>query len=188
MTNSKLLSSRGFTLMEMLIAISLSYIILGVITPSAKRIIDKHRISADINHTSALIRYARTLSISQIETIKLCPAINYSVCEKDWKSPLIVFVDTNNNNIRDEDEPLLGAGNALSKQHKMRGPKSPIKFYENGTNASPASLTLCPISNDNTLARAIYISLQGRTRLSKDHNNDGIHERVENTNLNCELI
>lgn len=188
MGTDKLLSSRGFTLMEMLIAIALSSVILGLITPSAKRIIDKHRISADINHTSALIRYARTLSISQVETIKLCPAHNHSVCDSDWKLPIIVFVDTNNNNVRDADEPLLAAGKALDKQHKMKGPKSAIKFFENGTNASPASLTLCPISNDNTLARAIYISLQGRTRLSKDHNNDGIHERIENTNLNCELI
>ena len=175
----------GFTLLEMLIAITIIYIVLGVITPSAKRIIDKHRISADINRTSALIRYARSLAITQIETIKLCPSSDHSQCSINWRLPIIVFVDTNNNNIRDKDESLMAAGRAIAKQHKMTGPKSPIKFYENGTNASPASLTLCPLSKDMTLARAIYISLQGRTRLSKDHNNDGIHERVKNINLIC---
>ena len=172
----------------MLIAVAIIYIVLGVVTPSAKRIIDKHRISADINRTSALIRYARSLAISQIETIKLCPSNDHSQCGINWTLPLIIFVDSNNNNIRDKDELLLAAGRAIAKQHNMIGPKSPIKFYENGTNASPASLTLCPTSNDNTLARAIYISLQGRTRLSTDHNNDGIHERVKNVNLDCESI
>lgn len=174
--------------MELLIVIAVTYIILGLITPSAVRIINKHRISADVNNTSALIRYARSLAISQVETIKVCPSDDHSKCELNWKLPLIVFADNNNNNIRDKDEPLLGATRAIAKQHKMRGPKLPIKFYETGLNASPASLTLCPISNDNTLARALYISLQGRIRLSKDHNNDDIHERVINVNLNCVLI
>jgi type IV fimbrial biogenesis protein FimT len=188
MTRHKRLLNEGFTLFEMLIVIAVSYIILGIVAPSAKRILDINRIAADINHTSALVRYARTLAISQIETIKLCPASDHSVCDRSWQLPIIVFADSNSNNIRDDDEPLLASGTAIAKHHKMSGPKSPITFRENGTNASPASITLCPVSNDSTLARAIYISLQGRTRLSQDYNNDGIHERVKNTNLNCDLI
>lgn len=185
MTGNKHKPYRGFTLVELLIAVATLYIVLGVVTPSAKRIIDKHRISADINRTNALVRYARTLAINQIETIKLCPSNDYSQCNEDWKLPLIVFIDLNHNNIRDKEEPLMAAGSAIARQHYMTGPKSPIKFYENGTNASPASLTLCPINKDNTLARAIYISLQGRTRLSVDYNNDGIHERIKNKNIVC---
>ena len=174
--------------MELLITLALSAIVFGVVAPSAKRIIDKHRISADINHASALIRFARTMAISQVETVKLCPSWDYSECGESWDKPFIIFTDRNNNNIRDNDEELMASGTAIAKQHKITGPRSPIKFYENGTHATPASLTLCPKSNDNTLARAIYISLQGRTRLSIDHNNDGIHERIEDTNLQCELM
>lgn len=188
MIRHKLSQYKGFTLLEMLIVIAISFIVLGIIAPSAKRILDVNRIAADINHTSALVRYARTLAISQIETIKLCPANDHSVCSKSWQLPLIVFADRNHNNIRDDDEPLLASGLTIAKHHKMSGPKSPITFRENGTNASPASITLCPTSNDNTLARAIYISLQGRMRLSKDYNDDGTHERIKNTNLNCESI
>lgn len=186
MTRFKLFTNKGFTLLEILIVIAMSYIVIGLVAPSAKRILDINRIAADINHTSALIRYARTLAISQIETIKLCPASDHSICNKSWQLPIIVFADNNNNNIRDEDELLLASGIAIADYHKMNGPKSPITFRENGTNASPASIILCPTNNDSTLARAIYISLQGRTRLSQDYNNDGIHERIRNSNLNCE--
>jgi type IV fimbrial biogenesis protein FimT len=175
----------GFTLLELLVSIALFYIVLGIAAPSAKRIIDVHKIAADINHTNAIIRYARTYAISHYQTSKVCPAFDHTTCSTDWAQPLIVFADSNSNNLRDADEPLLAARAALRSQHKMKGPKSPIQIYESGENASPASLTLCPVSNDNTLARALYVSLQGRIRLSIDHNKDGIHERVKRVNLVC---
>ncbi|MFT6269688.1 MAG: type IV fimbrial biogenesis protein FimT [Alphaproteobacteria bacterium] len=172
-------------MLELLVSIATLYVVLGFAAPSAKRIIDVHRIAADVNHTNAMIRYARTLAISQYQTTKICPASDHATCTTDWDKSLIVFVDMNSNNLRDIDEPLLAASSALSKQHKIKGPRSPIQFYENGENASPASLTICPKSNDNTLARALFVSLQGRIRLSIDHNQDGIHERIENVNLVC---
>jgi type IV fimbrial biogenesis protein FimT len=175
----------GFTLLELLVSIALLYVVLGIAIPSAKRMLDINKIAADINHTNAIIRFARTTAISQYQTIKICPAHNHVSCSTDWAAPLIVFADNNSNNVRDANEPLLAASSALRKQHKMKGPKSAIQFHESGENASPASLTLCPKTNDNTLARALYISLQGRIRLSVDYNNDGVHERVKKVKLVC---
>jgi type IV fimbrial biogenesis protein FimT len=175
----------GFTLLELLICIALSYVVIGIVAPSAMRIVDAHRIAADINHTNAIIRFARTYAISQFQTTKVCPASDHATCSRLWEQALIVFVDKNKNNIRDPNEALLAAGSAIFKQHKMKGPSSPIQFYESGDNASPASLVLCPKSNDVSLARALYVSLQGRVRLSVDHDDDGIHERVRRENLVC---
>ena len=181
----KVLLCRGFTLLELLIGLALIYILLALGAPSAKRIVDSHRIAADINHTSALLRFARTHAISQYETVKICPTTDYLNCSRDWRSPLIVFADVNSNNVLDENETLLAARSPLAKQHKMKGPVSPIRFFESGENASPASLIICPVSNDVTLARAIYVSLQGRIRISIDYNGDGIHERIKKTNISC---
>ena len=175
----------GFTLLELLVGMTLIYVVLGFAAPSAKRIVDSHRMAANINHTSALLRFARNHAISHYETTKVCPSIDFLECTKNWSDPLIVFTDINNNNVRDNNESLLSASSAAPKQHKIAGPKSAIRFFENGENASPASLVICPISNDITLARALYVSLQGRIRLSLDYNNDGIHERVEKVNLDC---
>jgi type IV fimbrial biogenesis protein FimT len=175
----------GFTLLELLISVGVLYVVLAIAAPSAKRILDKHRIAADINHTNALIRFTRNHAISTYQSTKICPSSDYAACSRNWQLPLIVFVDENRNNIRDTNEPMLAAGQALREQHKIKGPLSAITFYESGDNASPASLLLCPQSNDNSLARALYVSLQGRIRLSVDNNNDGIHERSRNVNLDC---
>lgn len=175
----------GFTLIELLICIGVLYTVISIAAPSAKRILDHHRIAADINRTNAMLRFARTNAISLHETIKLCPSNDYATCTKNWHHPLIVFADKNRNNFRDDNEILLGAGMAISTQHKMKGPKSAIVFYENGDNASPASLLLCPRSNDDTLARALYVSLQGHVRPSVDYNQDGIEERIKHVNLVC---
>lgn len=185
---SNTLSQRGVTLLELLVAIAVFYVVVFVAAPKAKRIIDTHKIAANINHINAIVRFARNHAISNYQTTKVCPSQNYSDCSGFWRNPMIVFVDTNNNNIRDEQEPLLAASDPLFQAHKLKGPRSPIKFYENGDNASPASLILCPTTNDNTLARSLYISLQGRIRLSIDHNGDGIHERTRNVNLDCSAI
>jgi type IV fimbrial biogenesis protein FimT len=183
--NRKTYYCKGFTLLELVTSITVLCVVLGIAAPSVKRIIDVHTIAADINQTNAMIRFTRTTAMSQYETTKICPAQDHSRCTKDWSQSLIVFVDNNNNNVRDSEEPLLAANVGVSKQHKMKGPRSAIRFYGSGENASPASLVLCPNSNDNTLARALYISLQGRIRQSKDYNDDGIHERVKKVNLVC---
>jgi type IV fimbrial biogenesis protein FimT len=175
----------GFTLVELLVGMAIVYVVLGFAAPSAKRIVDSHRMAANINHTSALLRFARNHAISHYETTKVCPAKDFIKCTKNWTEPLIVFTDLNNNNVRDQNERLLSASSAAPKQHKIAGPKSAIRFFESGENASPGSIVICPVSNDNTLARALYVSLQGRIRLSVDYNRDGIHERVKKVNLAC---
>ncbi len=178
-------NTHGFSLVEVIITIAILWIVLGVIAPNAKRILDYNRMVADINQASAVFRFARTHAISTYETTKVCPTRDYSQCTLNWTQALMVFVDRNHNDIRDDDEPLLVASSAIAKQHKAKGPQSSVRFYHSGANASPASLILCPVNNDNTLARALVISLQGRARVSKDTNNDGIHERVMQQNIDC---
>lgn len=179
---------KGLTLLELLMALAIVSILLTVVAPAATDIVRKSKITAEINQLSAIIRYARTHAIITNNTVTICPSINHSVCQPSWTSPLIVFIDTNNNFIRDDNEAIITAKQGSHEQHKIKGPQKPIRFYETGTNASPSSLILCPIDNDNNYARAIIVSLQGRTRVSKDSNNDGIHERTKGNNINCLLI
>jgi type IV fimbrial biogenesis protein FimT len=63
--------------------------------------------------------------------------------------------------------------------------KKTIKFYESGITASPASVRICPASNDAKYARLLTVSLQGKIKLSSDKNSDGIHENSAGTALSC---
>jgi type IV fimbrial biogenesis protein FimT len=178
----------GFTLLELLITISIAVIVTTIVQPSAQKVLQQSRITANINQMSGLIRFARTHAITQLSDITLCPSNNMKTCDGNWRHHLIVFEDLNDNQVLDNQERLLASAQALSEGHKIKGSRRLISFKHTGSMASPASLILCHRNNENTLARGIYVSLQGRVRLTKDSNHDGIHETSPGENIDCSTI
>lgn len=98
---------------------------------------------------------------------------------------MIGFIDQNRNLHRDSHETLLFAAQAIVPTTNLTGPRGPIRFHETGINSSAATLLLCPKSGDVSLAKALFVSFQGRVRISKDENQDGIDERRQGRNLEC---
>lgn len=179
---------RGFTLLEILLCVAILLLSATMVGPNILYFVERSHMSADINDISSLIRFARTHAISEVSNVTICPSEDFRSCGKNWRSPLIGYVDHNGNDKVDSNESILASTQGISPSHKIKGPKSRLVFYQSGANASPASLLLCPISNNNKLARGIVISLQGRTRLTKDTNNDQIHESSPGKNIDCSLI
>ena len=176
---------RGLSFIELLIVLAIFSISLSLVGPNINRYIAQNAITAKINDTNALIQQARYLAINHQETMTLCPSSNFATCSIDWNNGLIGFIDQNKNNDRDNQERLLFASQKVTHNITIKGPKSPIRFHESGMNSSATSLLFCPPNTDLTLARAIILSMQGRTRLSNDSNNDGIHEVSPGRNIIC---
>ncbi len=178
----------GFTILELFIALAVFSLVFLVVAPSAHNIIKRHRLIAEMNKTSSFIRYARYSAISLANTVTICPSSNFIHCQKSWKDGLIVFIDSNYNKQLDHTERLLASESFFSRFHKIKGANRPIVFYENGTNSTPATIIICPQSNESIYAKAVVVSLQGRVRLSIDSNKDGIDETSGNNNIDCQAI
>lgn len=176
---------QGLTLLEMLIALAIVAILLSVVAPNIQVILNKNRITADINQMSALIQYARFSAIDQQQSAVVCPAADFATCSLNWSEAKIVFIDSNGNGDRDSDEDLLISTEASSAQQYFEGPNTALIFDETGASNTIATFKLCPISNDVALARSVNVNQQGRTRISIDSNNDNIHEDIDGTNLVC---
>lgn len=183
--HATLFKRRGLSLIELIIVLAIFSISLSVVGPNINRFIAHNRISAQINQINGIIKTARHQAIDDQETVILCPAQDYSRCNVNWNNPIIGFIDANRNLHRDPKERLLFATQAITPTEVLTGPKGPIRFNESGMNSSPATLLICPRNGDATLAKAMFVSLQGRVRISKDSNNDGIDERTKGRNLSC---
>lgn len=178
----------GFTLLEIMMAIAVFSIVTFVVAPSGAKIIKKNRIISEMNKTSSFIRYARFSAISMAETVTICPTIDFVHCQKRWRDGMMVFIDRNNDKKLSNDEKMLASDTFFQRFHKIKGANRPIVFYENGSNSTPATIIICPESNESEFAKAIFVSLQGRIRISFDKNNDGVDELSSNQNIDCMAI
>jgi type IV fimbrial biogenesis protein FimT len=177
----------GLTLLELMIGLAIVAILITVVTPNVREMLIQNRIVAEINELSGLMQFARATAIDQQATVVLCPSSDFSTCTSNWQLSKIVFVDENGNGERDDaSEKLLVAANSIASQNRMTGPSGRIRFQDNGVTSSPATLLLCHGSREAKFARALTLSLQGRVKMSRNTNNDGIYENNSGTALRCD--
>jgi len=169
----------------MLITIAILAILVSVVAPSIQTISIKNRITADINTLSAVAQVARFTAINEQQNILLCPTSNYSECVSSWHNAKMVFIDKNENNKRDANEPLIATGDSLNKNNEIYGITGAITFNQQGTISTNATITICPDSNDTSYASALLLSLYGRISTAIDTNNDGTKEDLSGNSLTC---
>lgn len=173
------------TLIELLISVSIVGVLATSVAPGMQDMLIKNSITAQMNELSGVAQYARSHAIDQqIDTI-LCPSSDFATCSNNWQQGKIVFVDSNADGIRNDNEELLVAKNAVSEPAVVTGPVNALLFLANGATSTPATIVFCSAAGDSTQARALLISLQGRVKTSVDSDNNGIDEGTNGTPLSC---
>ncbi|MGH1471400.1 MAG: GspH/FimT family pseudopilin [Cellvibrionaceae bacterium] len=179
---------KGFTLIDLLITLSISAIIFGVGIPSFDNLIQKNQTSSTINQLARTLNYARTLSVTSSKVVTICPQLEGS-CGKDWSAGVLIFIDENNNGKLDASEQidrqaLLNLNGklkwaAFGSQHYLKYRPSGSTFQQNG------SFTYCHKNNDPRYAHQIIINTAGRIRFAQDSDGNGIRENTKGHDLNC---
>ncbi len=96
----KKLGTRGFTLVEMLITISLLAIVTAIAVPSMQRVIRAARVDAEATGLLGAIQNARSEAIKRGRTVSLA-------APSGWTNGLTIFVDSNEDLIVDSGEAVL---------------------------------------------------------------------------------
>lgn len=95
-------SPRGFTLIEILVTLSLSALLLAVAVPSFVPMINRQRLIMATNDLNLAFTLARSEAIRRGVRVAVAPTV-----AKQWTEGWRVFVDSNNNGVFDEGEQLI---------------------------------------------------------------------------------
>jgi len=99
----------GFTLIELMICLSIVGILLGYGAPSLHLFKQKMNMETERNRLFTSLHYARSFAISNQAQIAACPSISGLDCDSEskWHNGWIVFIDSNGNKNHDEEEKML---------------------------------------------------------------------------------
>ena len=183
--------NKGFTLIDVLIALSISAIVFGFAIPSFGDLVKKNQTHTAVNHLSRILNYARTLSISTTEVVTICPQQD-EYCGKDWSNGFLIFIDKNNNGKREESEQIDRIESLTTSSGKLKwaafGSRYYLKYRPSGSAYQQnGSFTYCPKNNDPHYAHQIIINHAGRIRLAQDLDKNGVREDSQGKDLMCDF-
>jgi len=179
----------AFTLIELIISLSIILILTAMAIPSFDRLIERKSVQAHLENVAKTISAARLTAVSLNQKVTLCPAGSKSECSKKWSKGFIAFVDHNGDrHINGKDEILIThqfSDRKLKLKWRAFGYKSSLQWLETGiTNHQNGSFEFC-YGKDPTNGRGLFITKAGRIRYSKDSDGDGIHENAAGKPIVC---
>lgn len=90
-------SNRGFSLIELMIAIAVMAIMAAVGIPAYQTMVLNNRIATTTNNMLGLLQMARSEAITQRRTITVCPSSNMTSCDAGaaWHGGIIMLEGAN---------------------------------------------------------------------------------------------
>jgi len=183
------MNAKGFTLIELMVVISIIAILASLAVPSFADMIRRQKSSGEANVLFSLVYLARSEAIKRNSIVTICKSLDANQCGGTWSDGWIVFQDNDKDGSRDAGETLISSG-VMGNEYQLSwsafGSNNYIRFTQNGLTLSQnGTFVLCPNDNDVKYARAVVISKTARVRLPKDSDGDGVYEGASGDNLMC---
>jgi len=190
----------GFTLIELIVTLSIAAIITTAAVPSLQSFIQNNRMSTTVHHFVTTLNLARSEAVKRGERVTVCKSADLINCvtTNGWEQGWIVFVDSNGNGTRQAPgEILLRVHNALPGNIIISGQtdvESIISYAGTGfaqriggaaIDANQSTLILCDPRAYGDFARAITISTTGSVR-SMQATDPGVNAAIR-TAASCDV-
>ncbi|WP_298856232.1 GspH/FimT family pseudopilin [uncultured Aquimonas sp.] len=163
-------SIRGFSLIELLMTITVAGIVLGIALPSFRQMIERQGFIAAQHQLMGGFHHARTLAVTRGRPAAICPTSDGLSCRSGgvWDDGWLVFVDSNRNGARDAGEAIERVQRESSPRLRVRSSaQRPMAMFRpnGGSGASNLSLRIC--SEDGRLLGALVLNNTGRLRQAR---------------------
>lgn len=161
---------KGFTLVELMVTVSIASILLAVAVPSYQSIMRESRLTTQANELMTALHYARSEAVKRGMRVTICKSANGASCGGNWSDGWIVFNDTGAAGAVDASDEVLRVFTALKGSTLGGGSNFAnwISYLPNGRsrgngNLPDGTFNLCNQGN----GRNIKVNNAGRPRVEK---------------------
>ena len=180
--------TKGFTLIELMISVSVTSILAALAIPNYSQFIVQMRVDNEISQLHRILLITRNAAINSGQKAIVCPLDESQQCTSQWQNELSVFIDVNDNKTFDGNEKIIRIRPAIKTNDKLiygKG-RTKITFKPTGQLSGLANGTFryCPQRYKN-YSRGIIVARSGRLYQSSDIDNDGVDENRGNKEISC---
>lgn len=159
---------RGFTLVELMVAIAVLAFLLAVVIPSFTDMTLGSKLRSQANDLVAGAVLARSEAIKRNSVVRMCVSADGASCiAGGWEQGWVVFHDVDDDGAMDAGEAVLLQHQAAAAGFKITGTVASVRFLPTGSGATQASLLVCRATPSvGTQERVVSISLTGRASVA----------------------
>ena len=159
-------NGRGFTLVELLVSMSIIGIVVTLVVPSAQEILISFRGATANNTVRHSLKFARTEAITRNQVVRVCASNDGVRCSgsKKWEDGWIVYLDYSGKSSRTDSDPVIRYQPALKDLViRKNGREKTVKFNQAGWIGLNRSFSICARKNLQPISRIVLIH-SGRLR------------------------
>lgn len=179
----------GTSLLELFAALTIIAILTTLALP-VFTLLEREEASRVLRQFMDLVATARSTAIRLGRPVTLCPVDDQNRCIRNWQTGAMLFIDTDENRQRSNDEMLL----SVLRWRDLQGELSWRAFGNRqyllidqfgGLTGQNGNLTWCPQSNNSEPAHQLVLNGSGRFRFARDNDGDGLREDSQGRPLAC---
>lgn len=171
-------SSSGFTLIELMVTLTVAAILLTVGLPSFQEFIKSNALNSRVNIFIADLNFTRSEAIKRNGRVTMCKSSNLTACATSggWEQGWIIFFDQPDPGVVDNGDVIVRTQGPINGSLTIRGNsflRDRISFLSSGiVEPNNGTLIVCDnriknFTTDKAKARGIIVSRVGRIKTIK---------------------
>ncbi|SFP82002.1 type IV fimbrial biogenesis protein FimT [Nitrosomonas cryotolerans] len=160
-------ANQGFTMVELMVALSVAGILLTVALPSYQVFVQDTRLLTQSNHFTSAVMLTKGEAVKRGRSATICPSTDGVACTggTNWSNGWIVFADEDGDGVVDTGEEVIQVGAPLTGDNQLiSGVRTRVTFAASGFSLGfNDTFSLCD-SRGATYSKVLIINNQGRLR------------------------
>ena len=156
----------GFTLIELMVVLSIAAILISVAIPGFRSLIQNNRLATQANELTGTMNFARGEAIKRGSSVTVCVSTNQTACTGGtaWAGGWIAFADVNNDSVFNAGtDTLLRVRGALEGGSTLTGAATAVQYRASGLlNVGAGAYNLLTAGCTGNEQRTINITATGR--------------------------